>query len=83
MYRVVYYSRRFVDYFDAEAAREPSVIISAAYLVAHAADFDTKMTKVVFETMLKVINCKRSQVKVSTSLPQVVLKYNKKLKMYM
>ena len=54
-------------------------IISAAYEAAHAADFDAKMTRVVFEIMLKVI--KRSQVKVS--LPQVVLKYNKKMKMDM
>ena len=54
-------------------------IISAAYLAAHAADFDAKMTRVVFETMLKVIG--RSQLKVS--LPQVILKYNKELKMWM
>ena len=54
-------------------------IISAAYLAAHAADFDAKMTKVVFETMLKVI--RRSQVK--ASLPQVILKYKKELKIWM
>ena len=54
-------------------------IIRAAYAAAHAADFDATMTRVVFETMLKVI--KRSQVKVS--LPQVVLKYDKELKMWM
>ena len=54
-------------------------IISAAYLAAHAADFDAKMTRVVFETMLKVI--RRSQLKVS--LPQVMLKYNKELKLWM
>ena len=50
-------------------------IISAAYLAAHAADFDAKMTRVVFETMLKII--KRSQVRVSLpqGYSQVVLKY--------
>ena len=37
------------------------------------------MTRVVFETMLKVL--KRSQVKIS--LPQVVFKYNKKMKIWM
>ena len=54
-------------------------VITAAYVAAHAADFDAKMTRVVFETMLKVL--KRSQVKVS--LPQVVFKYNKKMKIWM
>ena len=54
-------------------------ITSAAYVAADAADIDAKMTRVVFETMLKVI--RRSQVKVS--LPQVVLKYNKELKIWM
>jgi hypothetical protein len=50
-----------------------------AYEAAHKADFDAKMTRVVFQTMLQVH--KRSQVKVS--LPQVVLKYNKKMEMWM
>ena len=51
-------------------------IIRDAYEAAHAADFDATMTRVVFQTMLQVH--KRSKMKVS--LPQVVLKYNKKLK---
>ena len=54
-------------------------VISAAYLAAHAADFDAKMTRVVFETILQVL--KRSKIKVS--LPNVVLKYNKELKINM
>lgn len=68
----------YLDALEYQGTELTPAIISAAYLAAHAADFDATMTRVVFQTMMKVH--KRSQVK--ASLPQVILKYNSKLKIW-
>ena len=57
-------------YVDALEYQGTESIIRAAYRAAHAADFDATMTKVVFQTMLKVQ--RRSNIRVSS--PKVVLK---------
>ena len=69
----------YLDALECQGTELTPDIVRKAYQAAHAADFDATMTRVVFQTMLQVH--KRSQVKVS--LPHVVLKYNKKMKMWM
>lgn len=69
----------YLDALEYQGIELTPDVVKAAYKAAHAADVDATMTRVVFETMLKVQ--KRSNIKVSYDT-QVVLKYNPTLKMY-